>query len=212
MVKTIKVESVSSKIAFHPDLVLHPIDLNTLVVAPEVFNFYSQKLKPYGLSVVKGRNRLGRNYPEDIKYNIFRIGKHFVHKKGFSDDIINEYYNKLGINLINVTQGYTKCSIALVNNQSAITSDKKIAEKLTDAGYDILLIEKGWIQLPGYDYGFIGGASGHISPKEMVLTGSLLNHPDKAAIEAFIESKEIEIIYLSEDIIIDLGTVLLFSI
>ena len=212
VVKTIKVESVSSKIAFHPDLVLHPIDLNTLVVAPEVFNFYSQKLKSYGLRVVKGRNRLGRDYPENIKYNVFRIGDHFVHKKGYSDDIIEQYYKKLGINLIDVTQGYTKCSIALVNNQSAITSDHKIAEKLTNEGYDILLIEKGWIELPGYEYGFIGGASGNVSPKEMVLTGSLSNHPDGAVIEAFIENKGIEIIYLSKDNIIDLGTVLLFSI
>ncbi len=212
VIKTIKVESVSSKIAYHPDLILHPIDLNTIVVAPEVFNFYSQNLKPYGLNVIKGRNNLARHYPEDIKYNVFRIGDHFVHKKGYSDGIIEQYYKNMGIKLIDVKQGYTKCSIALVDNQSAITSDKKIAEKLTDAGYDILLIEKGWIELLGYDYGFIGGASGHISSKEMVLTGLLLNHPDALVIEDFIKSKGIEIIYLSKDNIIDLGTVFLFSI
>lgn len=211
VVKTIKVESLSSEISYHPDLVLHPIAHNTLVVAPEVFDYYSEKLRPHGLKIIKGKDSLRSHYPGDIKYNIFRIGGSYVHKKGYSDELIRNYYKKNGIDLIHVTQGYTKCSTLLVDDGSAITSDKKIAEKLRDAGYDILLIEKGWIELPGYEYGFIGGASGHISPKEMVLTGSLLCHPDKTKIEAFIKSKGITIIPLSKERIIDLGTVFSFS-
>lgn len=211
VIKTIKLGSLPSGIAYHPDLVLHPITTNTLVVAPEVFDYYTKKLQPYGLKIIKGKKRLEREYPNDIGYNIFRIGNHFIHKKGYTDEIIKKYYEKTGISLINVTQGYTKCSIALVDHQSAITSDKNIAEKLSHVGYDILLVENGWIDLPGYGYGFIGGASGHISPKDMVFTGSLFNHPDRVKIEDFIKNKGIEIIYLSKEDIIDLGTVFSFS-
>lgn len=212
VVKTIKVDSLPLEIAYHPDLVLHPITLNTLVVAPEVFDYYTKKLQSYDLKLIKGKKQLEKIYPKDIYYNVFRIGDQFIHKEGYTDNVIQQYYEKAGISLVSVTQGYTKCSIALVDNQSAITSDKKIAEKLTSEGYDILLIEKGWIELPGYEHGFIGGSSGHISPKDMVFTGSLYSHPDRPRIEAFIKNKGIEIIYLSKGNIIDLGTIFSFSI
>ncbi|MDY0236736.1 MAG: hypothetical protein RBR71_11980 [Gudongella sp.] len=212
VIKTIRVDSVLSEIAFHPDLILHPIAVNTLVVAPEVFDYYREKLEPYGLEIIKGENELGMKYPDDIKYNVFRIGDHFVHKNGYTDQTIMTYYEKIGLNLIAVSQGYSKCSIALVDNHSAITSDIKIAEKLTEVGYDILLIEKGRVELPGYEYGFIGGSSGHISSKEMVFTGSLSKHPDRANIEAFIKNKGIQIIELSKNSVIDLGTMFFFSI
>lgn len=212
VVKTVKVESLLPQIAYHPDLVLHPVDINTLVVAPEVFDYYAQKLNPFALDLIKGESLLGRDYPENIYYNVFRIGKHFAHKGAYTDNRIVESYKKSKISLVNISQGYSKCSTALVDNKSAITSDKKIARELIALGYDILLIESGWIDLPGYDYGFIGGASGHLSRKEMVFTGSLRKHPDKLKIEAFIYNKGLEIIYLSEETIIDLGTIFSFSL
>jgi hypothetical protein len=212
IVQTIKLDSLACQIACHPDMVMHPIALNTLIIAPEVFDYYSEKLIPYGLKIIKGVSRLEKSYPNDIKYNVCRLGDHFIHKKRYTDKAIKDYYKNFGIDMIDVTQGYTKCSITLVDNQSAITADKIIAEKLILAGYDILLVEKGWVDLPGYEYGFIGGASGNISPKEMVVTGSLINHPDRAHVEAFVKSKGIEIIELSKAPLIDLGTVFLFSV
>lgn len=212
VIKTKKLNSVSPEICYHPDLALHPISANTLVVAPEVFDYYCSKLNPYGLHIMKGSNNLGEDYPDDIAYNIVRIGNHFVHKKTYTDKKIQEYYRKIAINLVPVSQGYAKCSTALVDEYSAITSDRIIADKLRKRGYDILLVESGGVDLPGYPYGFIGGASGHISPKEIVFTGSLNKHPDKASIEAFIKDKGIEIIYLSKDKIIDLGSIFSFSL
>lgn len=212
VVKTIKEGSLPPGIGYHPDMVIHPIGKNTLLVAPSVFDYYYEKLGHFGLEVIKGDSKVGMNYPEDIKYNVLRIGRHFVHKRGYTDKSIDDYYNKNGISFIDVRQGYVKCSVAIIDQESAITADKKIAQKLSKAGYDILLIESGWISLPGYEYGFVGGASGHISPKDLVFTGSLGNHPDRPKIESFVYNKGIDITYLSKDRIIDLGTVFCFSI
>ena len=53
-----------------------------------------------------------------------------------------------------------------------------IYKKLTRYGIDVLLIRPGYIELPGYPYGFIGGTNGNLSKDIIVFSGSLKEHPD----------------------------------
>jgi hypothetical protein len=59
-----------------------------------------------------------------------------------------------------VKQGYTKCSLVVVDEKSVITSDMGLAAALQRFEIDVLLISQGHVALPGLQYGFLGGASG----------------------------------------------------
>ena len=58
---------------------------------------------------------------------------------------------------INVSQGYSKCSLCIVNENSVITEDDGIAEVLKRHNMDVLKISAGDVLLSGLDYGFLGG-------------------------------------------------------
>ena len=89
---------------------------------------------------------------------------------------------------------------------SIITSDMSVYDKAGKKGVDVLLIEKGHIDLNGYDYGFIGGASGLISKNKLAFTGNVKLYPDYEAIKNFCNDRGVEIISLSEKKLYDYGS------
>ena len=66
-----------------------------------------------------------------------------------------------------------------------ITADCGIAKALSDVGTDVLVIPSGGIELPGYDYGFIGGASA-VTDESVIFFGDIRSHGDYNAIVDFI--------------------------
>jgi len=107
--------------------------------------------------------------------------------------------------IIDVNQGYARCSVAVIDKNSVITADEAIARKLSGEGFDVLRIRPGCIELPGYDYGFIGGCCGKLSSDKILFCGNPLNHPDGRLITEFIKSKDIEIITTDESNLFDFG-------
>lgn len=207
-VPAIKDIKIQTAVASHPDMVITPLHNNTVVTAPSVWDYYNRELGKWGIKVLKGKNKLDSVYPQDVPYNVAILKKILIHKLDMTDDKVLEFAKKNNIDLLNTMQGYSKCSLAIVDNISGITSDRGMAKLLQSKGYDILLIRHGYIELPGMNYGFIGGATGNISPKTMVITGRLETHPDKKRIEKFIKDKGVELIYLSDKQVIDIGTII----
>ena len=166
------------EISAHPDIQLACIQ-NLLVQAPNS-NFTLNN------SVV-GLTKIGAKYPASVPYNVCCIGNYLVHHK-YTDKKILEIANRYSMKLILVKQGYTKCSIAVTSENSCITTDKQIYEKLVQIGVDCLYIEEPNICLinkngdKSYMKGFIGGATALLENK-FILFG------DK---EKLINSKEIE--------------------
>jgi hypothetical protein len=68
------------------------------------------------------------------------------------------------------------------------------------------LITPGYIDLPGYNYGFIGGASGEFN-NTVFFSGRIDHHPDFDMIRNFIINKEKSIINLSESRAVDIGSI-----
>ena len=70
-----------------------------------------------------------------------------------------------------------------------------IKKALESNGAEVLKIREGHIALEGYNYGFIGGASGRIDNK-IIFFGNIQNHLDYDKIKSFIyeHNKEIQII------------------
>lgn len=208
VIKSIKCHELQEGISYHPDMVIHPVNQKTVLVAPNVFDYYNDLLSNLGIIVLKGERRLTSKYPNDIAYNVARLNKYAIHNFNYTDEKLKWYLAKENIELIHVKQGYSKCSLAIVDEVSGITSDKLIYEYLSKKGMEILLIKPGHIKLSGYEYGFIGGATGSYSKTHMIFTGSLNKHPNNEEIKLFLKKRKIETIYLSTDKLEDLGTII----
>lgn len=208
VIKTIAHKGVDRAIKYHPDIVMHPIGEDLLVVEPTVFDYYKEALKDTSIELIKGEKKLGLEYPDDIAYNVGRIGNYALHDFRYTDEKIKYYLKKENIKQINVKQGYTKCSMAVVGDSEVITSDVVIDRKLKEKGFESLLISPGYIYLEDHPYGFIGGCTGNISNRDVLLSGSLEAHPDKGKIEKFLLDRNKNIIYLSDKKIRDIGTII----
>ena len=152
-------------------------------------------------------DRLGDRYPADVPYNAACTGKYFIHNLKYTDEKLLDYARSLDLILIDIRQGYSKCSIAVIDENSVITSDEGAAKVLKASGLDVLTIRKGHIKLPGYDYGFIGGTCGRAG-NEIIFNGDLTRHPDCQLITEFIGSKGLAIKYFEGYELEDIGSII----
>lgn len=192
----------------HPDILIHHVGGNSIILAPNIYGKMALKFIKKGFAVTKGDAWLYRNYPQNIAYNVLRIGKYAFHNTKYTDKQICLLYEKMDIKLVHVKQGYTKCSVCVVNENAAITSDIKIAKALELCDIDTLLVKPDSIELLGLDYGFIGGASGLISRSEIVFTGCISELKDYTRIRKFLEEKGVKVILLSNKKIFDVGSII----
>lgn len=143
-------------------------------------------------------------YPYDAGLNFCIVGdKLFYNPKTANAKLVEKCECK---QLIPVKQGYTKCSICVVDENSIITSDKRIAEAAESAGMDALYLSEPFVKLDGFDYGFIGGAIFKISETDLVFTGKIVDTIIESKIESFLSKRNINPIYLTDSQIFDIGS------
>ncbi|MCQ1531045.1 DUF6873 family GME fold protein [Lutispora saccharofermentans] len=195
----------------HPDMLVHHIGGNSMVIAPNIYDKLAPKLLKKGFALTKGAAWLQRNYPQNIAYNVLRMGKLAFHNTKYTDVQIRNLYEKLDIKLVHVKQGYTKCSVCVIDEFSAITHDLGVARVMENYGIDVLVINPGDIDIIGLDYGFIGGASGLISKKCIAVSGTIKELKDFDKIMEFIALKGIDIKILSSKKIMDIGSIMPIS-
>ena len=208
VIKTIKCDELQESITYHPDIVMHPINHNTLIIAPNVYDYYEQELSNLGINLIKGETILGSKYPRDIAYNVGRLNNIAIHNFKYTDKKLKYYLKMQNLEFININQGYSKCSLLIVDDVSGITSDVYMYKRLSEIGYNILLIQPGYIKLYNEIYGFIGGTSGNYDNNTILFTGDFNNHPNSKEIETFLQTRNIKSIFLSSSDIIDLGTII----
>lgn len=198
---------IAPQTASHADMSLCHLGQNRVIVAKSVY----EKLKPLlpnGLQLLEaGKPQIGK-YPDDIGLNACIIGDRLLHNLKHSDPIITLNANLFGLKSFNVKQGYTKCSICVLNQDRIITSDRGIHDLSERLGIKSLLIKSGSIMLEGYDTGFIGGSCGKLSENKIAFTGRFDRHPDATKITNFIEEANIEIIYLTDGPVFDVGSII----
>ncbi len=194
--------------ARHADLQLCHIGGVYLLAAPEVYAYYQEKLSPFGFKVLKGETRIGSTYPEDAAYNIARVGNVAFHNPEITDPVALSFFKKQGISVIPVKQGYAKCAVLPIDEKTFITADGGIAKAAKGEGFTVLEITPGGISLPGFSYGFLGGAAGKLSKDTVYITGSLALHPDYKKIFDFLQERGIKIREGRIPIPMDTGSVL----
>lgn len=185
IVKLQESSSTYKSIAKHPDIFSFSLG-SKLIIAPEITKYFDENLKKH---IIWGKSEIKEQYPDNICYNVARVGKFAIHNTEYTDPVIKE---KLDCQWIHVNQGYTKCNTLIVNEDSLITSDQSIYKETVKEGLKCLLIRPEHIILKGLNYGFIGGASVKIN-QEIVFYGNISKHPDYSKIKKFIENRNLKI-------------------
>ena len=206
LIKTLPVKNVMPEIGWHPDIMLHHLGGDSVMVAPNIPEKLVYALEKEKLHIFIGKKELKKDYPSDIPYNVARLGNLGICNIRNTDEMLLEILREKGIRLINVAQGYAKCSVCIVDSHSIITSDKGIWKKACQDKVDALLIEPGYVELKGMDYGFIGGASGFLSLNELAFTGCLEKHPQYSIILNYLKNHAKIPVNLCENRLQDLGT------
>ncbi len=159
-----------------------------------------------GFELTLSNEKSGKKYPHDVLFNACIMGHKLICNKKTVSKLILDSAMSANYEIINVSQGYTKCSVCPIGENALITSDKAIANACMTHGIEVLLISEGNVSLPPYDYGFIGGASG-IHGANAYFCGSLDIHPDNVKIKMFCESNGIKVISLSNGPLQDVGSI-----
>ena len=69
------------------------------------------------------------------------IGKYAIHNFKYTDKRVQQELIKSGYELIQTTQGYTNCSIAVIDDNSAIVTDKGLCKILESLNINVLFLD-----------------------------------------------------------------------
>ena len=172
---------LSVPVSEHPDMLFFPKGDGALLTFSEYSAenpaFFS-RLEALGVKVSLTNHAVFPGYPRDIGLN--------------------------ALSLSGVLFGYTRCSVCVLSQSHVITADPGLAKAL-DNFCEVLLIRPGYIELPGYDYGFIGGAALPLPGNSVGFCGNVLSHPDGDRILCFAEHAGVQAVCLSDEPLYDSG-------
>lgn len=149
-------------------------------------------------------DNIGCRYPDNVALNAVLIGNKLMCKESALHPLVKEYCHSASIEIINVKQGYAKCSTLVVNENSIITDDESIYKVALQNDINALLIEKGDIILDDDNYGFIGGASAVIGDS-VYFFGDINTHKNANKIKTFIKNRNLNIVSTTHDKLTDIG-------
>lgn len=183
--------NLPSSMQHHADLSLCYLGEGVAICAPEAYDYYNEKLGGWNLKLIKGEKIVGSNYPSDAAYNVAIVGKKLFCKVAITDSVLLNEATKLGYKIININQGYAKCSVCPVDENSAISADRSFYKAAVKEGVDVLLITNENIVLEGFENGFFGGAA-YCSKKGVFKTkGDVTTLPEYGKIKDFLNKKGI---------------------
>lgn len=205
-----KSNSLYPAIDGHVDIQLAVLDKckKEVIIHKNMDENFKNLLVSKGIFFQETASSLNSTYPENIILNSLILKNHFIHNLSYTDSVLLKTQNSK--KLINVKQGYTKCSCLPINENAIITSDVGIYKKLTDNGFDMLLLPPGDIELPGLAYGFIGGTGGMINKNTLALFGNLANYKYGNEVLEFLNKYNVKPIFLKDGKLTDRGSLLTF--
>ena len=153
-------------------------------------------------------NKVKSPYPDDSRLNVVFAGDRLICNPQSTDEFILRFASDSGFKIIPVNQGYTKCSVCLINDNALITDDESIHNACTADGIDSLLISKGSVKLNGFDYGFIGGCTGLIDKNKLLFNGDVRLHSDADKIFSFLNIYNIEPVIIENEPLYDIGGII----
>lgn len=191
----------SDKISIFPKPEQKHADMQILTINNDIFILKECcELKKQFLqkNIILTENKAGNVYPKNVLLNFLYMNNKIYGNISSIDSSLKKYCNINNIEIINIKQGYARCSTLVINENAVITSDKSITTALKCNGVEVLMISAGNIILEGYNYGFIGGASGRIDKNTIVFFGNVKKHPDYFKIKDFCDKYNVKIKIISK--------------
>lgn len=192
----------------HADLGIVIVGEKKSVCPPETYSYYQDTLSPYGFEVIMGETSVGSNYPKDCAYNVGIVGKKCFLNKSVCDGRLFDILISEGFEIIEVKQGYTKCSICPIDENSFITGDSIIAQEGEKRDMEVLLIENEGILLPPFKNGFWGGCAGLGDADTLIVNGDISLIGAGSKIKEFLDRKNIKIQKSKEGEVLDIGSII----
>ena len=190
------------ELAYHTDLSCCKMK-NTLVCSPSCFLYLKNQKLSWPL--LCGTKEPTSGYPNDIAYNAAEVGDFLFCFHCATEPEILKTAGQTGMKILDINQGYAKCSIIPVTDRALITADQKIAEKAEGNGLDFLLTTNDGVYLKGFSNGLIGGAS--VSGNGVVFfTGDITRHRDFERIQEFCRKHKKELCLTPSLPLYDLGS------
>jgi len=204
---------LSKPVSSHPDMLIFIIN-NTIITHKLYYDIAKTQIdkisKAANLKLILSYEKVSCVYPDDVLFNGALVGNRLIGNLNFLSMHIKEQAKRSGIELIHTNQGYAKCSLCPVSDNAIITADNSVFEAAQKNGIDVLKITEGYIELKGYNYGFIGGAAG-VDRENVYFCGHLENHPNGKEINAFLKKYNKKAVSLSKEKLYDFGTVMLID-
>lgn len=195
-------------VSAHPDMLVF-IGKGKLLCHEKYYNIAKKEIDGIifarGLALLLSDELWEAEYPFDVLFNAATVGDKLIcNVRSASKHLIDLYGEE---NVINVKQGYAKCSTCTVGDNGIITADPLIAKAASAAGIDTLLLSESATRLDGYDTGFIGGASGD-DGEHIFFTGNVEAHPEFEKIREFCRKHGREAVSLSDALLYDYGSLM----
>lgn len=171
-------------------------------------NAQNDMLTALGFKIEHTEKELGSAYPEDCLINALLIGKKAILNISSADKKLIDFLENNDYTIINVRQGYTKCSVLPICEDAIITSDSVIAKVAGDYGIEALKIREGGIYLEGYETGFIGGCGGMIEKELLGTSGDFKILKDGDSIKDFLRNRNIYAENLGGKKVADIGGII----
>ncbi len=116
-----------------------------------------------GFDLTVTDDRREARHPYDVGFNVAVWRDCFLCRPDVTSPALLDHAQSSGYRVIPLRQGYAGCS-CLTTDDAVYTLDRGIAKSLGNAGIPCVLLD-GTILLPGYNGGFLGGATGYIDGK-----------------------------------------------
>jgi len=195
------------QISNHPDIFFCKVD-DILFCSPNTPETFIRLIISKGVSVSKGSKPVEQKYPFSALYNAVFTENYFIHNLKISDIILKNAAGSRKV--IDVKQGYCRCSLLPLKDNSFITSDEGINKKLVSEGLNVLYVNPHGILLPGEDYGLFGGTCG-ISDNRIFVLGNLKYFAEGDKVRTYLENLKYEIVELHNGPLYDGGSILILE-
>lgn len=207
MIVTASSKNLDERICYHTDmLLLNYAKSRLLYDESQKENIVNFLTIGYRGDIIE--NTIKSPYPDDSRLNVVFAGGRLICNPQTTDEFILKFASDNGFKIIPVNQGYTKCSVCLINENALITDDESIYNACIANGIDSLLISKGSVKLNGFDYGFIGGCTGLIDKNKLLFNGDLRLHSDADKIISFLNKYNIEPVIVENKPLYDVGGII----
>ena len=105
---------VAGPLSCHPDMFMCKMGVSD---DSEIISYFMQD-----------ETRLSSEYPKDIPFNAACTGKYFIHNRKYTAPVLLKRAEELGLEMVDVRQGYAKCSTVIVDEDSVITYDRGLGK------------------------------------------------------------------------------------